>query len=49
MRLCEPFEGYKLLCGHPIYHITFVIGSYYMHYLEHYVQKDYDFEQDLQG
>ena len=28
MRLREPFQGYKLSSGHPIFHIAYLIGSF---------------------
>jgi hypothetical protein len=27
MRLREPFQGYKLSSGHPLYHIAFLVGG----------------------
>ena len=28
MRLREPFQGYKLSSGHPMFHIAYLIGGY---------------------
>jgi hypothetical protein len=28
MRLREPFQGYKLSSGHPIFHLAYLIGSF---------------------
>ena len=28
MRLREPFQGYKLSSGHPMFHIAYLIGSF---------------------
>ena len=27
MRLREPFQGYKLSSGHPLYHFAFLLGG----------------------
>ena len=28
MKLLNPFSGYRFISGHPLYHITFFIGSF---------------------
>ena len=28
MRLREPFQGYKLSSGHPMFHIAYLMGSF---------------------
>ncbi len=28
MRLREPFQGYKLSSGHPMFHLAYLIGSF---------------------
>ena len=28
MKLLDPFGGYKLADGHPIYHVVFFLGSF---------------------
>lgn len=52
MRCREPFQGYKLSSGHPLFHSAYILGSYYaMHYVLDYDQvkghKSYDVYQYL--
>ena len=42
MRLREPFQGYKLSSGHPMFHLAYLVGSYVA---ANYVLENKDFHR----
>ena len=35
MKLLDPFAGYRLASGHPIFHLAYFVGSWTVNYFEH--------------